>query len=75
MDRLFSYKRNLAPSISGFTDDFYLKYSFRTVRRNPTLIFVPTMYSIARGNRNYIGENIGRISFKAIDDYRIDQKR
>lgn len=32
------------------------------------------MYSIARGNRNYIGENIGRISFKAIDDYRIDQK-
>lgn len=74
MDRLFSYKRNLAPSISGFTDDFYLKYSFRTVRRNPTLIFVPTMYSIARGNRNYIGENIGRISFKAIDDYRIDQK-
>ena len=74
MDRLFSYKRNLAPNISGFTDDFYLKYSFRTVRRNPTLIFVPTMYSIARGNRNYIGENIGRISFKAIDDYRIDQK-
>lgn len=74
MDRLFSYKRNLAPSISGFTDDFYLKYSFRTVRRNPTLIFVPTMYSIARGNRNYIGENIGSISFKAIDDYRIDQK-
>lgn len=74
MDRLFSYKRNLAPSISGFTDDFYLKYSFRTVRRNPTLIFVPTMYSIARGNRNYIGENISRISFKAIDDYRIDQK-
>lgn len=74
MDRIFSYKRNLAPDINGFTDDFYLKYTFRTVRRNPTLIFVPSMYSIARGNRNYIGENIGKITFKSIDNYSIEQK-
>lgn len=74
IDRLFSYQRNLAPSLAGFTDDFYLKYTFRTVRRNPTLIFVPSMYSIARGSRNYIGENVGRITFRSIDDFSIEQR-
>lgn len=73
MDRMFSYRRNLAPNINGYTDDFYLKYSFRTMRRNPTLFFVPSMYSIAKGKRNYIGENIGRITFRSIDDYDIEQ--
>lgn len=74
MDRLFSYKRNMAPNISGFKDDFYLKYTFRTIRRNPTLFFVPSMFSIAKGNRNYIGENIGTISFRSIEDYDINQR-
>ena len=74
IDRLFSYQRNLAPSLAGFTDDFYLKYTFRTVRRNPTLFFVPSMYSIARGSRNYIGENVGRITFRSIDDFSIEQR-
>ena len=74
MYRLFSYKRNMAPNISGFKDDFYLKYTFRTIRRNPTLFFVPSMFSIAKGNRNYIGENIGTISFRSIEDYDINQR-
>lgn len=43
------------------------------MRRNPTLFFVPSMYSIAKGKRNYIGENIGRITFRSIDDYDIEQ--
>lgn len=74
MDRLFSYMRNFAPSVNGFKEDFYLKYTFRTIKRNPTLFFVPTMYSIARGNRNYIGENIGTITFHSIDEFQIEQK-
>ncbi len=64
----------MAPNISGFKDDFYLKYTFRTIRRNPTLFFVPSMFSIAKGNRNYIGENIGTISFRSIEDYDINQR-
>lgn len=74
VDRLFSYHRNLAPRLSGFSDNFYLKYTFRTVRRNPTLFFVPTMYSIAKGHRNYIGENVGKITFNEIDNFKIEQQ-
>lgn len=73
MNRVFGYRRNFAPNIDGFEDYFYLKYTFKTVRRNPTLFFVPTMYSIAKGNRNYISENIGKITFRSIDNYDIEQ--
>lgn len=73
MNRVFGYRRNFAPNIDGFEDYFYLKYTFKTVRRNPTLFFVPTMYSIAKGNRNYISENIGKITFRSINNYDIEQ--
>lgn len=73
MNRVFGYRRNFAPNIDGFEDYFYLKYTFKTVRRNPTLFFVPTMYSIAKGNRNYISENIGKITFRSINNYNIEQ--
>ena len=74
VDRLFAYKRNFAPNIDGVSETFYLKYTYRTARRNPTLFFVPSMYSIAKGSRDYIGENIGKITFRSIDDFKIEQK-
>lgn len=74
MDRLFSYKRNLAPDIDGVEKDFYLKYTLNTVRRNPTLWLVPTMHSVSRGRRRYIGENVGKVSLRSITDYDISQQ-
>lgn len=74
MNRLFSYKRNFSSNINETSQNFYLKYTFRTIKRNPTLFFIPTMFSIAKGERNYIGENIGTITFKDIDRYEINQQ-
>ena len=42
--------------------NIYMKYGFRVQRRNPTLFFVPSLYTIAKGQRNYIGETYGTLS-------------
>ena len=42
--------------------NIYMKYGFRVQRRNPTLFFVPSLYTIAKGQRHYIGETYGTLS-------------
>ena len=74
MNRIFSYRNNFIESIPDTTDNIYLKYSFHTKRRNPTLFFVPSMYTIARGSRHNIGETYGKIKFKNINDYDIKRQ-
>lgn len=65
------YAKENTTSLKGEEQNVYVKYDFRTMRRNPTLILVPTMYAIARGTRNYTGETYGRILFKEGGDYEI----
>lgn len=69
MKRLFAYDRNYGYEATASDHNIYLKYSFRTIKRNPTLFFVPTMYTIARGERDYLGESYGRIIFRSPTDY------
>lgn len=75
LQRLFKYKRNHArETIKDSTDNIYLKYSFNTIRRNPTLFLIPTMYTIAKGRREYVGETYGKIKFRDINDYDIKRQ-
>lgn len=71
LELLFRYKDIHAKEISGASDNIYLRYSFQTKRRNPTLFLIPTMYTIAKGQREYIGETYGRITFNKIGEYDI----
>lgn len=74
LERLFHYSINYTgKAINDYSDNIYLKYSFNTIRRNPTLFLIPTMYTIAKGKREHVGETYGRISFK--DIYQYDIKR
>ncbi len=70
-NKVFSYKRNYTEPIKGEEYGIYLKYSFKTQRRNPTLFLIPTMYTIAKGERHYIGETYGKIVFNNIVNYEI----
>lgn len=74
LNRIFSYKRNYSQSIYDTTHDIYLKYSFNTIRRNPTLFLIPSMYTIAKGSHNYLGETYGRITFRDINDFSIKRQ-
>lgn len=60
LNLIFSYRdKHIATSDTTETQ-VYLKHTFKTIgKRNVTLMLVPSMYSIAKGHRNYIGETIG----------------
>lgn len=73
MNRIWYYQRNYTKPVSGQEQNVYLNYGFETVRRNPTLFLVPTMYVIAKGDRKYIGESYCKVKFRDMDSY--DLKR
>ena len=73
LNRIWSYRRNYTRPVSGQDQNVYMRYSFGADRRNFTLFLVPTMYVIAKGERQYIGESYCKMRFRDIDDY--DLKR
>src|SRR5574344_1289877 len=60
--QIFQYEQNIYSDSTNFESNVYLKYYFHTAKKNPTLLFVPTMYTIANGNKNYFGETYVRIN-------------
>ena len=69
LSRIWNYHRNFTQPVTGVQQNVYMRYSFSTERRNPTLFLVPTMYVIAQDAREYIGESYGKMLFRDIDDY------
>ena len=67
--RMWDYNERYGTSIHGVEKNLYTSYSFTSERRNPLLFLIPTMYSIARGDRRYIGEVYGKQTFRTITDY------
>lgn len=67
LDKVFAYKRNFAEIPRYDTTNAYFRYNFNIVRRNVGLLFVPTMFYIAKGRRSYVGEVYGRATFTATD--------
>ena len=67
--RIWDYSKNYSGSVNGLEQNLYLRYTFGSERRNPTLFLVPTMYTIAKGERDYIGESYCRIKYRTPCDY------
>ena len=74
VNKIFTYRNNFIGSVYDTTSTIYLKYSFLVNKRNPTLFFVPSMYTIAKGSHSYIGETYGKIKFNNICDYSIQRQ-
>ena len=73
MRRVWDFRRNYTQAVNGVEQNVYLRYTYGSERRNPTLFLVPSMYSIARGDRQYLGESYCKLTFKDVGDY--DLKR
>jgi hypothetical protein len=56
LHNVYNYAYRMNSAAKNYSTNVYLKYYFHTAKKNPTLLFVPTMYTIASGNRNYFGE-------------------
>ena len=74
LQRIFGYEGNYGQTMDGTERNFYMKYDYRTMRRNFTLMMVPNMYPISRGNRNYTGETYGRIRFHSDGNHELNSQ-
>lgn len=74
LNRIWDYRRNFSVPVNGVEQNVYLRYSFSIVRRNPTLFLVPTMYVVAKGDRDYVGESYCRLNFRSVGDYELKRQ-
>jgi len=71
LSRIYDYPRYHQPYSDSIIDNVYLKYRFNVERRNPTLWLIPTMYVLAKDNRQYIRETYNKILYTNEHDYDI----
>ena len=64
LEKIWSYRRNFAHKVEGGSMNSYMRYTLDTERRNFTLFLVPSLYAVARGDREYISESYGRLWMK-----------
>lgn len=69
INRMWDYYENYGKSVDGVKRNMYFVYNFDSKRRNVLLYLVPTMYSIAKGDKEYAGEVYGKQTFITIYDF------
>ena len=61
LHRVFTYRQSIQEPLDGIHTNVYLRFSFKTLNRNFTLMAIPSMYAISRGLREYAGESYSNI--------------
>ena len=74
ISRIWSYSQDYMQEVDGLEQNMYLRYTLNTERRNPTLFLVPTMYAIAKGERDFVGESYCKMNFRSISDYDLNRQ-
>ncbi len=74
LNRVFSYQRNFDQAIDGFSSNVYTKHYFLTNKRNASLWLIPTMYTIADGERKFVCEQYERMHFYGLNDFESDRQ-
>lgn len=64
LQRVLTYKQSVAEEVDAIHTNIYLRYYFKTDKRNITLVAIPSMYAISRGHREYAGETYSNIYIK-----------
>lgn len=74
IQRIYHFPKQFTPNVEGVERNVYMKFRYDIKRRNATLWLIPTMYPLARGDRNMLLETYNRLKFKSINDYDIQQQ-
>ena len=67
--RMFAFQENYKPDAEGRQMDVYTKHYYQTYRRNIGLWLIPSMYTIARGQRRFVSEQYDRLTLKGNNLY------
>ena len=63
MSRVWAYHTNVATDLTEHQTNTYLSYGIDIKRRNFLLWLIPSMYSIAHGDKQFAGEFYGKLKF------------
>ena len=74
ISRMWDYYDHCTYNIEGVEKNLYTVYHFSTKRRNALLYLIPTMYSIARGDKDYVGESYSKLTYHSAHDYSIHRQ-
>jgi len=73
LQRIYAYKDAHKDQPDSVKDNVYMRYKFNVERRNPTLWLIPTMYVMAKGEREYLRESYNDVTY--INHHQIDVNR
>ena len=71
LSRIYDYPQHHHPYSDSIKDNVYVKFRFNVEKRNPTLWLIPTMYVLAKDERQYIRETYNKILYTNEHDYDI----
>ena len=69
--RMWNYYEHNQYDTIEVEKNLYMKLRFSIKRRNVLLYLVPTMYSIARGDRDYVSESYCKLTYHNAHDFNI----
>lgn len=74
INRMWDYYSRFAESVDGVEKNVYMVAEYGSQRRNVLLYLVPNMYSIAKGDREYVCEMYGKLKFKNHSDFSVHRQ-
>ena len=69
LNRIYEYAQFHMPFTDSVQDNVYVKFRFDVDRRNPTLWLIPSMYVLAKDERQYIRETYNRLAYRNEHEY------
>lgn len=73
MNRMYAYLDHYSKEVNGFSTNVYIKHLYQIHKRSATLYVVPSMYTLAYGQRAFVSEEYNKFTFKEVGEY--DNKR
>lgn len=74
LDRVYAYPLHHLPTNDTINDNIYMKIYYDVERRNPTLWLIPTMYVLAKGDRECVREQYSNVTFYNAHDFDVNKE-
>ena len=74
LEKIYIYQQNQKANIDSLEDNVYAKFRFNVEKRNPTLWLIPSIYVLAKGERDFIRESYSKVLFSDSHHYNINSQ-
>ena len=74
LDRIYEYQQIHTSAIDSLEDQVYAKFRYHVDKRNAILWLIPSMYVMAKDEKDYIRESYSKVLFRNAHDYDISNQ-